>query len=111
MVPYLGDMRVPDYIIQQLATVLQRGSRIRDDQGYRPPSPTSPGHKPNRTSYDFEKVEKFGDVPVIEGTTEIGRFVPRERFSYWCFDLLFNICSDTAQGEQAASCLKSRPCN
>lgn len=96
--PYLGDPRVPDYIIAQLATVLQRGSRIRDDQDYRPPSPASPGSTSHRASYDFEKIERFGDVPAIEGTTDHGRFVPRERFSYWCFDLLFVICSDTAKG-------------
>ena len=101
VVPYLGDLRVPDYIITQLATVLQRGSRIRDDQDYRPPSPTSLSGGSPRESYDFEKIEKFGDVPSLEGTTEGGRFVPRERFSYWCFDLLFVICSDTAQGEGA----------
>lgn len=102
VVPYLGDLRVPDYIITQLATVLQRGSRIRDDQDYLPPSPTSPGIKSPRESYEFDKTDKFGDIPPLEGTTEGGRFVPRERFSYWCFDLLFVICSDTAKGKTFA---------
>ncbi|EKM50999.1 uncharacterized protein PHACADRAFT_128641 [Phanerochaete carnosa HHB-10118-sp] len=102
VVPYLGDLRVPDYILQQLATVLQRGSRIRDDHDYRPPSPASPGRNPNRASDEFEKVDKFGDVPMIEGTTEPGRYVPRERFSYWCFDLLFVICSDAAHDRLGA---------
>lgn len=107
VVPYLGDLRVPDYIITQLATVLQRGSRIRDDQDYRPPSPASLDSKSNRESYDFEKIEKFGDVPAIEGTTDVGRFMSRERFSYWCFDLLFVICSDTANGRSPSLCSRN----
>lgn len=98
VVPYLGDPRVPDYIISQLAKVLQQGSCIREAPEYRPPSPTSPGHKSPNSSYDLEKIESFGDVKPGEGTTEPGRFLPRERFAYWCFDLLFLVCSDTAKG-------------
>lgn len=112
VVPHLGDLRVPDYIITQLATVLQRGSRIRDDLDCRPPSPMSPGSKSQRQSYDFEKIEKFGDVQIHEGSTQGGRFVPRERFSYWCFDLLFVICSDTAKGTHyglSRDCSSSKP--
>ncbi|KAH9934248.1 uncharacterized protein B0H18DRAFT_1082813 [Fomitopsis serialis] len=48
-------------------------------------------------SQEFEKVEKFGTDVVALGTTESGHFRPRERFSYWCLDLLFLICSDTAK--------------
>ena len=106
VVPYLGDARVPDHIVRQLATVLQRGSRIRDEEDYRPPSPLSPGGTANANAhgangaaaYGFEKIERIGDVPAVEGSTEPGRFVPRERFSFWCFDLLFIICSDAAKG-------------
>ena len=32
------------------------------------------------------------------GSTDFGSLVPRERFSYWCFDLLFLICSETTKG-------------
>jgi hypothetical protein len=32
------------------------------------------------------------------GKTDIGTLVPRGRFSYWCFDLLFLICSDATTG-------------
>jgi hypothetical protein len=32
------------------------------------------------------------------GLTDFGNMVPRERFSYWCFDLLFLICSDVTRG-------------
>jgi len=32
------------------------------------------------------------------GSTDPGALLPRERFSYWCFDLLFLICSDVTKG-------------
>ena len=49
-------------------------------------------------AHEPDKVEKFGNIAIGMGTTSSGRFVPRERFSYWCFDLLFLICSDISQG-------------
>ena len=112
----MGDACVPDYIVLQLARVLHQGSTLREPGEYTPPSPVSiPEDKPKakdkkspkklsrdagrdkRGSEDYEKV-KFGDAEFAAGTTEGGRFLPRERFSYWCFDLLFLICSDTAKG-------------
>ena len=98
VLPFLGDNRVPDYIIRQLAKVLQQGSHIRETPDYLPPSPKSPNTKSPRASYEFEKTEPFGNPALAEGTTEPGRFLPRERFAYWCFDLLFLVCSDTAKG-------------
>ncbi|KAI0656026.1 hypothetical protein C8Q70DRAFT_922126 [Cubamyces menziesii] len=108
VVPYLGDPSVPDYIVSQLARVLQQGSRVRTiDDDILPPSPSSlPGSpktssksKKDRFSKDSEKVEKFGDGSISMGTTATGRFMPRERFAYWCFDLLFLICSDTSKDQ------------
>ncbi|KAI0073983.1 hypothetical protein K474DRAFT_1774330 [Panus rudis PR-1116 ss-1] len=101
VVPHLGDSRVPDYILSQLAKVLAQGSRLRNAEDYQPPSPKSlPSSQ--RSSHEFEKVDQFGDAALALGTTDVGRFVPRERFSYWCFDLLFLICSDTAKDQVAA---------
>ncbi|KAI0338792.1 hypothetical protein BDW22DRAFT_1362507 [Trametopsis cervina] len=97
VVPHLSDPRVPDYIIAQLAKVLQQGSQIRDDAEYRPPSPASLESTPARASTESHALESFGDHTAGEGTTEPGRFLPRERFAYWCFDLLFLICSSVAQ--------------
>ncbi|TFY62206.1 hypothetical protein EVJ58_g4016 [Rhodofomes roseus] len=102
VVPYLGDPCIPDYLIVQLSRVLHQGSQIRDADDDLPPSPASitDSHWDTRTrrlSQDFEKVEKFGTDVVALGTTESGHFRPRERFSYWCLDLLFLICSDTAK--------------
>lgn len=99
VVPHLGDSRVPDYIITQLARVLLQGSQLRDEDDYQLPSPRSLPDGSTRSSQDFDKVERFGDHSLPMGTTDVGRFLPRERFSYWCFDLLFLICSDTAQGK------------
>ncbi|KAG8918160.1 hypothetical protein FRC02_002577 [Tulasnella sp. 418] len=46
----------------------------------------------------------FTTVPLalIEPTTATGTLLPREQFSYWCFDLLFLICSKSSQGEDNA---------
>ncbi|KAI0738261.1 hypothetical protein C8Q80DRAFT_1207991 [Daedaleopsis nitida] len=111
VVPYLGEPSVPDYIVCQLARVLQQGSRLRsiDDEDL-PPSPASlpdvqlpRGGKrtslTGTTSKELNRVEKFGDGSVGVGSTAAGHFLPRERFSYWCFDLLFLICSDTSQDQ------------
>ena len=96
VVPHLGDSRVPDDVVAQLAKVLQQGSRLRDVEDYSPASPQSKAS--GRLSPDFEQVDHFGSDESTLGTTEASKFLPRERFSYWCFDLLFLICSDIAQG-------------
>lgn len=73
VVPYLGAILVPDLLASQLAQILHQGSRLYEDD----------------TGIDSE---------VYLGKTEDGRALPRERFSYWCFDLLFLICSDSNIG-------------
>lgn len=101
---------MPDYIVSQLARVLHQGSQLRVADYDLPPSPTSLPDvsssgkaAEDRFSKDFEKLETFGDGSIGMGTTAPGRFLPRERFSYWCFDLLFLICSDTSQGKSIYS--------
>ena len=107
VVPYLGETAVPDYVVMQLARVLHQGSRLRTTDDDLPPSPVSlPEDSPRgakRSSTvpsvnEADKVLKFGDNSIGMGTTSSGHFLPRERFAYWCFDLLFLICSDTSQG-------------
>ncbi|KAH8829338.1 hypothetical protein DL96DRAFT_1668827 [Flagelloscypha sp. PMI_526] len=44
----------------------------------------------------FTKGECLLDAP------EVGKAVPRERFSYWCFDLLFEICSNNCKADDFA---------
>ncbi|OJA16091.1 hypothetical protein AZE42_05645 [Rhizopogon vesiculosus] len=101
LVPHLGDPRVPDHLITQLAKVLHQGSQLykSSPDPSRPGSPstdTAKAFDDSRDSHDFEKV----DVDI--GTTAPGILVPRERFSFWCFDLLFLICSDVTS-DQASS--------
>ncbi|CCL98022.1 uncharacterized protein FIBRA_00015 [Fibroporia radiculosa] len=105
VIPYMGEGHIPDYLVVQLAKILHQGSRLREVDSYlsNPPSPAlgtgsvAPKPESDRISQDFEKVDRFGSPDMTIGTTESGRFLPRERFSYWCFDLLFLICSNTAK--------------
>lgn len=96
VIPQLGDMRIPDALVAELAKVLRQGSCLHEADIPRSPPPVaankSPSHK-GSPSHDFETVSmhEFGN-------TFSGESLPRERFSYWCFDLLFLICSDTAKG-------------
>lgn len=103
LVPHLGDPRVPDYLITQLANVLHQGSQLYKSSmnPSRPGSPSLDIAKASDVSgdsHDFEKVE------LDNGTTAPGVVVPRERFSFWCFDLLFLICSNVTSGNAISSC-------
>lgn len=102
VVPHIGDRRVPDALVSRLSKVLQQGSRLYEPEQNKisNPSPvTSPTPKLSRSrsrSSDLTKVEDSEAYGI--GKTDIGTLVPRERFSYWCFDLLFLICSDATTG-------------
>jgi hypothetical protein len=94
VIPCLGDDRVPDYLITHLAKVLQQGSQLllqHEQDEDRPPTPISP---PQSKKAKSAKVE----AETMVGSTVPAKEVSRERFSYWCLDLLFLICSDTAKG-------------
>lgn len=115
IVPSLGEPRVPDYIVQSLAKCLQQGSRLYDLDlpgmsttaspaiGYIPngrkgtPSISSSedgsSRKETRFSKDFLQAKQ-----AVDGTTADILSTPRERFAYWCFDLLFLTCSDVSVG-------------
>ncbi|KZP24026.1 hypothetical protein FIBSPDRAFT_785328 [Athelia psychrophila] len=98
VIPQLGDMRIPDALVAELAKVLRQGSCLHEVDLPRSPPPVAasktPSHK-SSPSHDFETVNmhEFGN-------TFSGESLPRERFSYWCFDLLFLICSDTAKDQE-----------
>ncbi|EGO23125.1 hypothetical protein SERLADRAFT_439867 [Serpula lacrymans var. lacrymans S7.9] len=91
VVPHLGDMKVPDYLVTQLAKMLYRGSQLYDPD----PSFSPPGSPSMNGSHTLEKVGMEN-----HGSTSWGNLVPRERFSYWCFDLLFLICSDVSKDQE-----------
>ena len=96
VVPYMGDSRIPDYLVSQLGSILHKGSRLRrlTDRSNENAGPMN-GY-PAIERITIEKIEM--DKNHEKGTTELGTVVPRERFSYWCFDLLFLVCSNTTKG-------------
>jgi hypothetical protein len=103
VIPCLGDDRVPDYLITHLAKVLQQGSQLllqHDQDDDRPPTPISPPQSKKAKSAKWN--DKI-DAETMVGSTVPVKEVSRERFSYWCLDLLFFICSDTAKGRSNAS--------
>lgn len=92
--PHLGDSRVPDYIVGQLAKILHHGSLLYDARSEAASGPSSP-----RDDYSLQSTRDSDDEKRYSlGSTDSGSLVPRERFSYWCFDLLFLICSNTTSG-------------
>ena len=109
VVPYLGDSRVPDYLILQLGKVLQSGSQLQQPEDGNDPEAKTPNGTtpdvPNPRPHNGKKSTSNGSniVEVEIGTTRAGKLVPRERFSYWCFDLLLLICSDVAKGATSYS--------
>lgn len=92
VVSHLGDSRVPDYLISHLAKVLQQGSQLRHDED-EDELVTPPQSAKNEDWSDLDKADR------MTGSVRNAAGVFRERFSYWCFDLLFLICSDTSKGK------------
>jgi hypothetical protein len=102
VIPCLGDDRVPDYLITQLAKVLQQGSQLlqHEQDEDLPPTPVSPpqSKSKSKSKSTTRKGKAQADDEAVMGSTAPVREVSRERFSFWCLDLLFLICSDTAKG-------------
>jgi hypothetical protein len=83
---------VPDELIRQLAKALQLGSRLyRLDLS----EPSANSNVEARFSLDFDEQvngEMFGTtVEIVENR--------KERFVYWCLDMLFLICGGDDKGE------------
>lgn len=96
VLPYIGDSRVPDPLIRQLSKVLQQGSALYESDSKSSAS-SSPITEALRQPGEFG----FGKGGLPEGSygsTDLGTPLPRERFSYWCLDLLFLMCSDFCKG-------------
>lgn len=104
VVPYLGDSRVSDYLILQLGKTLHSGSQLQQpeddhDTEVKTPNGTAPDVSKSKSNNGKKSSNQSSNATEVEmGTTRTGKVVPRERFSYWCFDLLFLICSDVAKG-------------
>ncbi|KAG9095186.1 hypothetical protein FS749_010913 [Ceratobasidium sp. UAMH 11750] len=76
VVPHLGGARVPDYVITQLARILHSASALHVE------------HSSGSAASDGGESWVGGDA-----TVESAQAVPRERFAYWAFDLLFLVCA------------------
>ncbi|KAF9484605.1 hypothetical protein BDN70DRAFT_825412 [Pholiota conissans] len=119
VVPHLGGSRIPDDLVATLGKILQKGSKIYEGEeagssrsssishNTISPRPTSIETTPSKESHTKVpgsplKVEAmhlnahYSDI----GSTDFGSLLPRERFSYWCFDLLFLICSDITKDQE-----------
>jgi len=106
IVPHIGDARVPDPLVARLAKILQQGSKLYQLDEDRPRKERSiealqSARSSRSINSDLTKVEDSEEYRI--GKTESGTLVPRERFSYWCFDLLFLICANSTSGEQSTS--------
>lgn len=95
VVPYVADARVPDYIIIQLAKFLHQGSLLYQ---------SSIEDTMVTDSLKLSSIDS-ADSATMNGSTMNDTVVPRERFAYWCLDLLFLICSDSEKGESGFSFL------
>ncbi|KAI6140148.1 hypothetical protein BKA82DRAFT_4216431 [Pisolithus tinctorius] len=98
LVPHLGNPRVPDYLIIQLAKVLHQGSQLLKDtsmssSGLEDDDRTVESVHASLDSYESQ----ISNIQSL-GSTVVGSAVLRERFSFWCLDLLFLICSNVTSG-------------
>ncbi|KAG9008257.1 hypothetical protein FRB94_013617 [Tulasnella sp. JGI-2019a] len=106
VVPRVAIPRVPDDIIIQLGRTLRIASRLLDLDGKGPTDETDSGDDSDsagKQSVEFAYWDS-STADTLVGTTATGTPLPRERFSYWCFDLLFLLCSDTVRDN--AECRK-----
>lgn len=95
VLPQLGDRQISDALVIQLAKVLSHDSRLHANlHGTRSDGckARATPHKSNN-SRDSETVN-MGENGI--GSTVSGAPLPRGRFSYWCFDQVCLVCSDTA---------------
>ena len=102
VVPYIGDHRIPDILVSQLGRILHAGSQACDVEGGSSPirlNGSSSSTFSNSASSPIGHAPKIIPVDIDERYSDLGKPALRERFSYWCFDLLFLICSDTTKGQ------------
>lgn len=122
VVPHLGGSRIPDNLVATLGKILQKGSKIyedeqvassrsssaSDDTAPSPPSSSESQPKNGASLANPGSPSKLQGIALDMhysdiGSTDFGTLLPRERFSYWCFDLLFLICSDVTKGKNVST--------
>ncbi|KIM30394.1 hypothetical protein M408DRAFT_21910 [Serendipita vermifera MAFF 305830] len=116
--PYLGNKRITDDIIIDFGKILQHASKIHEVGATPLFDDTRTSSEQNQPDVHQEisspmpyKGFKIHELVDVVGTTSGFNILPRERFSYWCFDLLFLLCSQTTDHHEekrrrvAALCL------
>lgn len=109
ILPHIGTPLVPDELIRRLGKCLQTASRLYelDLPGHGTPlhdtlssngslseHDVSVSAKETRFDSDFDRQARGQMFGTTAEVVEVGR----ERFGYWCFDLLFLLCSDVEKG-------------
>jgi len=101
--PYLGNRRVSDDIIVDFGKVLQHASKIHEVGSHSSLglTRTSPEQRLSEASNEAIPTKPYKgfqnhELHDVMGTTSTFSILPRERFSYWCFDLLFLLCSQVS---------------
>jgi hypothetical protein len=105
VVPHLGDPRLSDEVVMKLGQILQRGSMIYElEEMVISTSGSSMSTLPASDSRELGSVSSLVESVNIDtqypelGSTQPGKTVPRERYSYWCLNLLFSVCSEEHKG-------------
>ena len=96
VVPQLGDPRLSDKVVVELGQTLQRGSTVYELEDTLSASSTATAGI-SRAAPGVEQVNVDTQYSEL-GSSRTGKTAPRERFSYWCLDLLFAVCSSEHRG-------------
>jgi len=110
ILPNLGNQRVPTDAIVSLAQALcdtshlhNRARRSSPDSQSMSPTAVSTRDSGNSRVHARDKGVGEYNIPscsdtALEGTTIDDYELPRERFAYWCFDLLFLMSNRMPEG-------------
>lgn len=106
VLPFIGSKLIPDDLVRRLGQSLQSASRLYDldlsdaddtaslSDNARDSANSSV--KETRFDHDFDRQALGSDM---HGTTAEIVERPRERYAYWCLDLLFLMCAANADRE------------
>lgn len=103
VVPHLGHPRVPDGLAAQLGKILHHASRLYDGEDLSSPTSSISTSTTSTSVVSPASSSSSSPIKVIplnigDGSSMNRPLLPRERFSYWCFDVLFLICSSVTHG-------------
>lgn len=105
ILPVVGTSKVPAEAIKQLAEAISQASQLRlphqEESHSDLLSPSiSIGDSLTSTHKDSSYLDVREAALVEDGTTVDDADMPRERFAYWCLDLLFLMCAKSSNAEE-----------